>query len=369
MRLDSLSISRVRNLSQVFLQPSVKVNVIYGDNAVGKTALLESIYLLSKARSFRTSRITDLIQHGHQEIMVTGAIRCDNSVLVKTGVRKAIQGTEIKYDSEQVKTVSQQARNVIVQAVVPDNTKLLTGSPKERRKWMDWAQFHVEHDYLKVWHSYYRALRSRNALLRRHASEKEFFVWENMMASSSKTLTNMWQGYLNRLQKYYQEIVTEFPCVNVEFSMKKDRIIAGSFLQYLQSNRQSDMKAGFTQQGLHKMDIEFRSRVKTESRTQSKDIKKIFSRGQIKLFVTLLAIAQSRLMQAEMGVIPIMLVDDLDSELDQKMVSMLLRLLCQQGNQLFITTIDPKNIVLDTVLRDEQHKALFHVKQGQVKKC
>jgi len=356
MRLDSLTIRQVRNLSDVKINPNPEVNIIYGENASGKTALLESIYLLSKARSFRTAHIKEVIQHQQEELTVSGLINTRENKTVSTGLRKSSKETEIRYDGERVKAVSEQAKNVVVQTANPDNTKLMTGSPKDRRKWIDWALFHVEHDYLEIWHSYHHALRNRNALLRRAAKEEEYYVWENMMANTAKDLKGRWQKYLSCLQQYYQETADQHICAGVTFTAKKDKHKNVDFLKHLQLARGSDIKAGFTQHGPHKADFEFR--------LDGKHVSTIFSRGQVKLFVVLLSIAQAKLLKNEKEITPIFLVDDLTAELDKKTVDMLLELLYKEKMQLFITATDPGEII-----KENTETALFHVEQGRVKRC
>lgn len=356
MRLDSLTIRQVRNLSDVKITPNPEVNIIYGENASGKTAILESIYLLSKARSFRTAHIKEVIQHNQEDLTVSALINIRNNETISTGLRKSSKETEIRYNGERVKAVSEQAKNVVVQTANPENATLLTGSPKDRRKWIDWAMFHVEHDYLQVWHSYHRALRNRNALLRRGAKEEEYYVWESTMANTAKELRTRWQKYLDCLQQYYQETAAQHACAGVTFTAKKDKQKNEEFLEHLQSTRPSDIKAGYTQQGPHKADFDFK--------IEGKQIRTIFSRGQIKLFVVLLSIAQAKLLKNEREITPIFLADDLTAELDKKTVDMLLGLLYEERMQLFITSTDPGEII-----KKNKETGLFHVEQGQVKRC
>ena len=356
MRLESLTVRQVRNLTNIQIKPSKEVNIIYGDNAAGKTAVLESIYLLSKARSFRTPHIKEVIQHKQEELIVSGVITNRNKKPVNTGIRKSYKETKIRHNGEHVKAVSEQAKNVIVQTAIPDNSKILTGTPKDRRKWIDWAMFHVEQNYLQVWHSYHHGLRNRNALLRRSAREDEFFVWENMMATTAEMLGDMWQKYLACLQQYYQQVAGEHSCGAVVFGIKKENTKTKGFLENLQASRKSDMKAGFTQQGPHKTDFEFK--------TEGKHVNTLFSRGQIKLFATMLAIAQAKLLKNEKEKTPIILADDLAAELDKKAVNMLLELLYKENMQLFITTTETASIPMGN-----KETALFHVEQGRVKRC
>jgi DNA replication and repair protein RecF len=358
MRLESLTIKQVRNLSDIQIIPNAEANIIYGENAAGKTAILESIYLLSKARSFRTAHIKEVIQHNQDELMVSATIADNghNKKTVNTGIRKSSKETEIRHNGERVKAVSEQAKNVVVHTAIPDNTKVLTGSPKDRRKWINWSLFHVEQDYLQTWHSYHNALRNRNALLRKSAKDDEFFVWENMMATTAKKLGEMWRNYLIQLQQYYQEAASKHPCGNVNFGIKKENTKTDNFLDYLQSTRQSDIKVGFTQHGPHKADFEFKA--------YKKNANAVFSRGQIKLFVTILSIAQAKLLKYEKGVNPIILADDLTAELDKKSVTMILELLYDEKMQLFITTTEP-----DSIWKSHKETSMFHVKHGEIKRC
>lgn len=356
MELVSLSIERVRNLVNLHIKPSTRMNIIYGENAAGKTAILESIYLLSKARSFRTPRIKDVIQHDQENLIVSGMI-VDNNQTIKTGIRKSKTETEIKYNHQPVKTVSEQAKNMVVQASIPENTKIFTGSPKDRRKWVDWALFHVEHDYLKNWHNYYHALRNRNALIRGNRKEEEFFIWEKEMSITAKKMHNMWANYFALLQKYYQEIAQVSPYKEILFSTKNRKLEAEDFLEHLQLTRQSDIKMGFTQYGPHKADFEFK--------INTKHIAAVFSRGQIKQFMIILSVAQARLLKMEKNISPIVLIDDFNSELDRKTVKIILDLLFTENIQLFITTTDPDMLDFENNLKNSKN-SLFHVKHGQI---
>ena len=356
MVITSLSIERVRNLVNLHIKPSARMNIIYGENAVGKTAILESIYLLSKARSFRTPRIKDVIQHNQENLMVSGTI-LDSAKTINIGIRKSTLETEIKYGQQHVKTVSEQAKNIVVQASIPENIKIFTGAPRDRRKWVDWALFHVEQDYLKNWHNYYHALRNRNALLRENKTQEEFFIWEKEMSITAKKMYHMWEHYLTLLQKYYQEIVQACPYTEILFSIKNRKPRVEDFLEHLQTTRQSDIKAGFTQYGPHKADFEFK--------IDSKHVAAVFSRGQIKQFMMMLSVAQARLLKMEKNIAPIVLIDDFNSELDKKTVQTILELLYAENIQLFITTTDSDILGFKNDLKDSEN-ALFHVKHGQI---
>ena len=356
MRLETLRVRQVRNLTDIQIIPNAEINIIYGENASGKTALLESIYLLSKARSFRTTQIKEVIQHTKSELIISGTVTNNKDAHINTGIRKTSKETEIRYNNNRIRAVSEQANNVIVQCAVPDDTKLITGAPRDRRKWINWALFHVEQNYLQVWHDYHHALRNRNALLRRPAKNNEFFVWENKMATTAEKLSDMWRNYLFCLQNYYKEVAGEGPQRKVVFGIKEDKYKESNFLESLQGTREMDRKVGFTQKGPHKADIEFKA--------QGKNANTVFSRGQIKLFVTMLSIAQAKLLKREEETPPIILMDDLTAELDNRAVANLLETLYEEKMQLFITTTEPEELCKRNI-----ETALFHVEQGQIKRC
>lgn len=356
MELVSLVVKRLRNLVNLHIKPSTRMNIIYGENAAGKTAILESIYLLSKARSFRTSQIKDVIQHDQENLMVSGVI-ADNDKTINIGIRKSRTETEIKYGRKRIRTVSEQAKNVVIQAAILEHTKMFTGSPRDRRKWGDWALFHVEQDYLKNWHNYYYALRNRNALLRGGRREEEFFIWEKEMNITAKKMHDMWEHYLVLLHKYYQEVAQISPYTEILFSTKNRKLEADDFLEHLQLTRQSDIKVGFTQHGPHKADFEFK--------INDKHIATVFSRGQIKRFMMMLSVAQTRLLKMEKDITPIFLIDDFNSELDKKTVMITLELLYAENIQLFITTTDLDTLGFKNHLNSSED-ALFHMEHGQI---
>lgn len=356
MRLKSLTIMRVRNLREIHIKPTSNINIIYGENAAGKTAILESIYLLSKARSFRTPHIREVIQHKQKDLSVSATVTTTDDRLINTGIKRSPKETQIKYNNTLIKTVSQQSKNIVIQTAIPDNINILTGSPKDRRKWIDWSLFYVEQDYLQVWHSYYKALRNRNALLRKATVKaEEFTSWETVMDINAQKIVSMWQHYIDCLHIYYQETASAHDCAKVKFTIKHNHLRDNNFLKTLRASRQSDINAGYTQHGPHKAEIEFKIK---EYHARS-----IFSGGQSKLFIFMLSLAQARLLLAEKKITPIILVDDLNSELDKKTIQLLLDLFIKERIQIFITTTDTS--AMKTSI-DNTETGLFHVEHGSI---
>src|SRR3970282_1429893 len=142
------------------------MNLIYGKNAAGKTAILEGIHLLARVCSFRTPRINDVIQHGKQQISMMARLNDEQNNKIVTGLEKSRQATKIRFNGFNVKQRSDQARNLPVLTKSPDSHRILHGVRRERRHWLDWSMFHVEPAYMEYWQKNHHAPRQKNALLR-----------------------------------------------------------------------------------------------------------------------------------------------------------------------------------------------------------
>ena len=144
MQLTRLGINNVRNLSDLKMECGPRVNVIYGKNVAGKTAILESIHLLARSNSFRTPRIMDVIQHNKEQLTVTAELQDDNKQTITAGLEKNRETTKIRFNGHKITKRSEQAQNIPLLSISPDAQRLLSGTPRERRHWLDWSMFHVE---------------------------------------------------------------------------------------------------------------------------------------------------------------------------------------------------------------------------------
>ena len=173
MRLTQLQIKNFRNIEMIDLTPVDGVNLILGDNASGKTSLLEAIYYLSHVRSFRTPHVTDLILRQSPYLQLIANIQTDQEQVIPLGIRRSRNKSEIRVNKQPIKRVSDIAAQFPVLAIHPDSYKLITGSPSQRRQYLDWGVFHVEHGFFKAWQRFKKALMQRNAALK---SKQKFDV-------------------------------------------------------------------------------------------------------------------------------------------------------------------------------------------------
>lgn len=354
MDLRSLQVLRVRNIDKLVLEPDPKINLFTGVNASGKTAILEAIYLLSCARSFRTARIQEVIQEKQESLLVQARINHELSGEIKTGLEKRYGEFTIRRNGETIRTVSDQASQIPVILITQDSQTLVTGAPKVRRHWLDWAMFHVEPEYLGLWKEYIRALRQRNYLLKQREKRVEMYRgWEQAMVELAIEITDLRQGFLEGLETtlrgFQAHDVAQNTCVKLVSGWPGKK----GLLEVLQESRAADMERGFTRAGIHQADVRFSA---ADSRIAAR-----YSRGQIKIFVVLLLLAQARQIQEKTRVSPILLIDDFKAELDQTNSEYLLTWLYNEKFQSFLTTT-----AHTTVAEGQYSYREFHVEHGEI---
>lgn len=154
MHLLHLQIRDFRNISQVELCPVNGINLITGKNASGKTSLLESIFYLSHVRSFRTQHVSDLIKRDEKNLQLFARIRTDTELELPIGIRRSKNKLEVRANRNPVHRVADITSQFPVQAIHPDSYRLITGSPSQRRQYLDWGVFHVEHGFFDAWQRY-----------------------------------------------------------------------------------------------------------------------------------------------------------------------------------------------------------------------
>ncbi len=354
MYMEWLQIKQVRNLESVQLSPGPRLNFLIGKNASGKTAILEAIFLLSRGRSFRTPKIQDVIQHNQKTLLVYARLQHEQEGGVSTALEKGYGQTSIRYNGNKVSVVSEQSRGVPVVLVTQDSQTLVTGSPKERRHWLDWAMFHVEQGYLENWKVYMRALRQRNVLLKKGINQRELYrAWEQAMVESGGYLTRTRQRFLNELLEAVwllsKEIFSEQTMIRLSTDWPEPRPESDIYAE----TWDTDLKSGYTHVGSHNVDVKIQLKNKNMSET--------YSRGQIKLFVCLLMMAQAKVLADRTGIKPIVLIDDYMAELDNDACKYLLMSLASSPFQVFLSNTEPQNC-----FKNKEIYKMFHVERGEI---
>jgi len=328
------------------------INVLYGDNGVGKTSILEGISVLSCGKSFRTSKLSHVINDQINELTLFGEVQTkDNSTLL--GIQHKQGVTELRVDRQKVSKWSQLAKNLPILEIHPESYLLITGGPIERRKFLNWGMFHVEPSYGKLWLEYNRALKQRNHCLR-HRHLNQASNWHQNIAELGNKIVNYLEEYTNNLKPYLNEI-TELFQLSGKFTMKYypgwDQ--QSELYQLLNLELQQEEIGLSTMHGPHRGDLKLMLNNKLFSKSSS--------RGQQKVLAIALKIAQAKYLKQNSGKESIYLIDELPAELDQKRREIALNLLTQLNTQIIISAVSK-----DSVKYTNSDTKWFHVEQGCV---
>ena len=363
MPIHTLEITNVRNLQRAKLECSQHSNLIIGPNGSGKTSLLESIVILSQGKSFRNSQKKSVIFEGNTNLTVTALLQDkssnDPTHQTRVGISKFSNGrTLAKIASEKVQRISEITSLLPVCVIEPNSTEIVEGGPGLRRQVLDWGVFHVEHDFVKHWRIFTSALKQRNALLKnKRADLSQLQYWDELIVPAAEEITRLRRRYFDDFAEELSsslEYFFEDGAVSVDVLDGWDS--GEGYLACLNGNIEKDKRYGFTSIGPHKADLEIRS--------GGHIAKDYLSRGQKKLAVYAIRLAQVSHYQKRSGKRVSLLLDDLPSELDknncEKVCERIKRLECQ----VFITSIDTSN--LNNMIIDALSPKLFHVKHGTV---
>ncbi|MEZ5570626.1 MAG: DNA replication/repair protein RecF [Halioglobus sp.] len=367
MALTQLQINHVRNLHHVRLDNLQRVNVFFGCNGSGKTSLLESIHLLGMARSFRGNSIKSLITHSAQQCTVFGSIsprstqqgRSPGSGLPLGVQRNRSGAAQIKLGGKLVRSVAELAEQLPLQVLTTESFDLLTGAPGARRQFLDWGVFHVEQRFFEQWQRFQRGIKQRNNLLRRgKIRDQELAVWTRDLVETGTSINEYRKRYFQALAVRFRDIIATLApslgALELRYRQGWDRQL--SYSDALEQGLSGDLEQGYTRCGPQRADI----RVMLDGHVAADTL----SRGQQKLVVCALKLAQGQLMsQLERGQCTY-LVDDLPSELDREHCELVCRLLASMDAQVFITCIDQQEI--SSVWPETSELAMFHVEQGSV---
>ena len=359
MHLKKLDVHGLRNLRDIQLLFSPGANLFYGINGSGKTSLLEAIHLLGRGRSFRTRSLNPIINQDEDSCTVFGLLEKDN-IGVPIGVSRSRQGDfQFKVNGESINNASSLAEALPLLILNSESFHLLDGGPQHRRQYVDWGVFHVEHKYRNVWQGFRRALKQRNSLLRHgRIDSAQIDVWDAELIVLAEQVDQYREVYLEELIPRIQWVISELsPMDGFEFKYYSGWDKTKTLADVLVSDRQRDVLAKVTGHGPHRADLRVRF-----NKQSANDV---LSRGQIKILVTAMQIAQGFLFHERTGCQCLYLLDDLPSELDFQHREKVGELLCRLGAQTFITGVTRED-VLSTWPKQNEQINMFHVEHGGI---
>lgn len=361
MTLNRLSIQNLRNIEEVNIFPSAQVNLIFGENGSGKTSLLEAVNLLALGRSFRSHKHKPLIRHHQTSFTVFGKVRTDDGSDVPIGVTRTLEGEVIfKANGMAVPSAAELASFLPVQVINSETFLLLEGSPKVRRQFIDWLVFHVEHAFFPAWKALQRCLKHRNSLLRHDRIDAlELAPWDQELVFLTEKIHEFRLASFQQFQEVFDELCKEFIKVDgIKLGYYRGWDKDKNYIDVLNASLERDYRIGYTQSGSHRADLRIT--------VNGQDAADILSRGQQKLLVCALKIAQGYVFRKITGRKPIYLVDDLPAELDEKHRALLVKWLVKMDTQVFITGVEREVLVSSWLDYADIALKLFHVEHGRV---
>ena len=353
--IEKLHILRFRNLDNQYLEPNTNVNLFVGGNGQGKTNLIEALYYLGHNRSFKSKNIKDVIplEKGFLQI---DAVVDDVRVLLK----KSKNNNTILFNEQKVSSNSKLTHLVPTQIISPDRGFIVGGTPKLKRSYLDWGVFHIKPNTLKAYKSYNKALKNINTLLTNN-NTKQLNHWLAQLAKLSIEITSARADYIQKLKQTSFAPLKELFQQNNKFSFllkpgwTKDinHLDQESIYKYLINNRDSFTKIKHLNYGPHKATIDYYLNNQNEQQ---------LSRGEQKKLSVFFWLIQVLLL-AELKIKPIVLIDDISSELDQEKIDSILNFLTKLEVQMFVTDIGNKALPVD-----KKRTSIYQIEDGIIVK-
>ena len=353
MSISRLDLYSIRNLQKTSLNLSGGFNLIFGDNGSGKTSFLETIYLLSHGRSFRTNHIKRVVCQQEDKFSLFAHVTLKNKYH-QLGMEKNKDGSQrLRLDGQNCQSISVFSRLMPTLLINPDAFRLLEAGPSERRQFIDWGVFHVEHDFLETWQRWKRCLAQRNAALKMGNGVE---AWNDEFLQLSLKIDNAREHYLRLFIPEFTKLLGDFhdtfPIVlKYRHGWNKEK----SLEEALSSSKETERIRGYTQVGPHRADLSI----------EIKGIPAVdvLSRGQQKLLVIVCKLAQGVVLRKQAEKTCLYLIDDLASELDIHYMARISSLLKEMGSQIFLTSISAKDL---SWAENFSECKWFHVKHGLI---
>lgn len=344
MHIEELIFNNYRNYSQLNINLHSKMNVFVGKNAQGKTNILESIYLLSTGKSHRSSKDQEMIKWGQENAFVKGNIIVENKrKVIEIGLSKS-QKKKIKVNGVALKKIGDLLGQVHTVLFSPEDLKLVKEGPSERRNFLDQEISNLRPRYYYSLIEYHKILQQRNSLLKRMKMESSLrdtlYVWDQQLIESGSKIVLTRIYFLKKInqiaKKLHEEITDNLEKLELFYqstilSNKEDiKNIRDVFQEKLRKNKDIDIQRGTTTIGPHRDDIKIN--------VNQIDIRSFGSQGQQRTAALSLKLSIFELIYSEIGEYPILLLDDVMSELDENRQKKLMNNL--KSVQSFITCTD-----------------------------
>lgn len=369
MQITGIKADGFRNLKEIDLIPHEKLNIFCGDNAQGKTNLIEAIWLCTGVRSFRGTKDKEMINISGDEMEIRIRFkdsRREQEILYRMA-RPFLKDKNCALNGVKLKAPSKLFGGLECVVFTPEDLELSKGSPDKRRQFLDLAAAQIKNSYKSVSDKYDQVLEQRNMLLKNisngRSKKDELDVWDIQLSQMGAYITLMRYNYSKKLGVYAAKLYgdisggreklelfyssTVFSVIEGRTDYKND--LAAEYLNVLKNNRDEDIRLGFTQKGVHRDDL--------NAFIDGLPARDFASQGQHRSIALVLKLAQANILTEETDDPPVFLLDDVLSELDPSRQEFVISKI--DNMQVFITCCDEN-------IPDNKTGKLYHIKGGRI---
>ena len=353
MWINKIKINNFRNYNYEEINLEKNINIFYGENAQGKTNIIEAIFLCGMGKSFRAKKDKEMILLEKENAVVEieyKKLDRDGKIKIELNNKKNVFINGIK-----IKKLSELLGNINLVIFTPDDINILKGGPQNRRRFLDIMISQLKPNYMYNLNLYLKTLEQRNNYLRQireeNKNEQLLEIWDEKLAEYAINIYNYRKEFIEKINKkikiIHQEITDNKEEIEIEYL--SECINKEEYLNLLNKRRKLDIIKGFTTKGVHRDDFVIY--------INKKRIDIFGSQGQHRTAILSLKLSELNIIEEEIGEKPILLLDDFMSELDEKRRNHFLEKI--DDTQVIITCTDKINIENKNIL-------MYNVKDGKV---
>ena len=355
--IEKIHILKFRNLSDQYLNPDSKINLVVGLNGQGKTNFIESLYYLGHGRSFKTKNLKDIVPFNDQQLKITAIV--DGK---KISLNKTKEKSQVLIDGKKITSNSFLSQLLPIQIISPDRGFVVGGNPKLKRSYLDWGVYHNNDKTLKTYALFKKTLKNINLILN-SGEQNQLDEWLNQMARLSVVITKERKTYIDKLSLILKENSSEEFLglidsrldfvfnLNSGWPKDLDSLDENKIITYLLSSKKALFKSKHLNYGPHRASVDFYLNNQHEG---------YLSRGEQKKMSIIFWMLQVLLL-AKNGRKPVVLIDDVSSELDETKIKSITGFLTKVKVQIFMTDIGNKKLPLS-----DQNSTSYNIENGAI---
>lgn len=355
MDIKTIKLKNFRNYEEQIIELDKGINIFYGDNAQGKTNILESVFLCSMGKSFRSNKEKELIKLGEKcaEIEINYN-KSDREGKIKYNISDKKQ---INLNGVKINKLSELIGNINTVMFSPDDMEILKGGPQKRRKFLNMMISQLRPSYIYNYNLYTKALEERNNYLRQIKNENKpeelLDIWDEKLAEYAEIIYNYRNEFINKIkekiEKIHYKITDEKETIKIHYISDFSEI--NKFKNRLKNSRENDIQRGYTTVGIHRDDFIIY--------INKKELSIYGSQGQYRTAILSLKLSELYTIYDEIGEYPILLLDDFMSELDDK------------RRKKFIENITETQVLItgtNKIILENFKYNIYNVKEGKIEK-